>query len=49
MKEIERKISLCDDYFLELKEWVYHIINEAEKNGDTPKRNQFIALRSELL
>jgi hypothetical protein len=49
VKEIERKISLSDDYLLELKEWVHNMINEAEKNGDTPKRNQFIALRAELL
>jgi hypothetical protein len=49
MKQIERKISLNDDYLLELKEWVYHMINEAEKNGDIPKRNHFIALRAELL
>jgi len=49
MKQIERKISLSDDYLLELKEWVHHMINETEKNGDIPKRNQFIALRAELL
>ena len=49
MKQIDRKISLSDDYLLELKEWVNNMINEAEKNDDTPKRNQFIALRSELL
>ena len=49
MKQIERKISLSDDYILELKEWVYNMINEAEKNGDILKRNHFIALRAELL
>ena len=49
MRQIDRKISLSDDYLLELKEWVYNMINEAEKNGDTPKRNQFIALQAELL
>jgi len=43
------KISLSDDYLLELREWVRHMIDEAEKNGDIPKRNQFIALRAELL
>jgi len=43
------KIPLSDDYLLELKEWVRHMIDEAEKNGDISKRNQFIALRAELL
>jgi len=45
----EYRNSLSDDYLLELREWVRHIINEAEKNGDICKRNQFLALREELL
>jgi hypothetical protein len=48
MKQTERKISLSDDYFFELKEWVRHMINEAEKNGDILKKNQFLVLRAEL-
>jgi len=43
------KLSLSNDYLIELKEWVRHMIDEAEKNGDIPKRNQFLALRAELL
>lgn len=42
------KLSLNDDYFLELKEWIRHTISEAEKKGDTVKRNQFLALKAEL-
>jgi len=40
--------SLNADYLFELKEWVRHMINEAEKNGDIRKRNKFLALRAEL-
>jgi hypothetical protein len=43
------KLSLSDDYLFELKEWVRHMINEAEKNGDIDKRNQFLDLKAELL
>jgi len=43
------KLSLSDDYLFELKEWVRHMINEAEKNGDICKKNRFIALSAELL
>jgi len=42
------KLSLSDEYLLELKEWVQHMINEAEKSGDIWKRNQFLALKAEL-
>ena len=41
--------SLSDSYFIELKEWVRQVITEAEKNGDTCKRDQFLALRTELV
>ena len=41
--------SLSDDYLFELKEWIRHMIKEAEDNGDICKRNQFLALRAELL
>ena len=40
--------SLVDYYLIELKEWVRHGITEAEKNGDICKRDQFLALRTEL-
>jgi len=42
------KLSLDGDYLFELKEWVRHVIDEAEKNGDVGKRNQFLALKAEL-
>jgi hypothetical protein len=40
--------SLSDGYLIELKEWVRHVIDEAEKNGDICKRDQFLALNAEL-
>jgi hypothetical protein len=40
--------SLSDNYLFELKEWVRHMISEAEEKGDICKRNQFLALRAEL-
>jgi len=49
IKWFTMKLSLSDDYLFELKEWIQHMINEAEKNGDISKRNQFLALRAELL
>jgi hypothetical protein len=48
MKQTEHQISLSNDYLLELKEWIHHMINEAEKNNDILKRNQFLVLRAEL-
>jgi len=45
----ERQNSIGDNYLFELKKWVRHTINEAEKNGDVSKRNLFLALRAELL
>ncbi|HKZ93362.1 MAG TPA: hypothetical protein VJ249_02110 [Candidatus Bathyarchaeia archaeon] len=42
-------MRLSDDYLFELEEWLRHMINEAEENGDICKRNQFLALRAELL
>jgi hypothetical protein len=38
-----------DDYLFELNEWVRHMINEAERNGDVCKRKRFLALRADLL
>jgi len=42
------KPSPNEDYLFELKEWIRHTINEAEKNGDIGKRDKFLALRAEL-
>jgi hypothetical protein len=49
MKQIEHQISLSDYYLFELEEWIRHVINIAEKSGDIPKKNQYLALRAELL
>jgi hypothetical protein len=40
--------TLNRDYVFELNEWVRHIIDEAEKNGDVRKREHFLALRADL-
>ena len=44
----EHQNSLSYAYSVELNEWVRHVINEAEKNGDFRKKNQFLAIRAEL-
>lgn len=41
--------GVSDAHISELKEWVRHMINEAEKNGDICKRNKFLSLKAELL
>jgi len=41
--------SLSDDYLFELRQWIRYMISEAEKNGDIYKKDQFLALRAELL
>ena len=41
--------ALSSDYLFELNEWVRHMIDEAEKNGDDRKREIFLALRADLL
>ena len=49
-KAQKEHINNLSDYFLfELKEWIQHVINIAEKNGDLCKRNRFLALRAKLL
>jgi hypothetical protein len=32
----------------ELQQWVAQVIDSAEKNGDTHKKNKFLALQAEL-
>jgi len=41
--------TLSSDYLFELNEWVLHMIEEAEKNGDVCKRKRFLLLRADLL
>ena len=36
------------DINCELRDWVAHVINDAERNGDTRKKNRFLALQAEL-
>jgi hypothetical protein len=43
------ELTLSDDYLFELNEWVRHMIDEAEKNGDVCKRRRFLELRADLL
>ncbi len=45
----ESKNIQIDNYEFELKEWIQHVINTAEKKGDTTKLNQFIALKAEII
>jgi hypothetical protein len=40
--------TLSSDHVFELNEWVRHLIDEAEKNGDVCKRKRFLALRADL-
>ncbi len=40
--------TLSSDYVFELNEWVRHMIDEAEKNGDAGKRKRFLVLRADL-
>jgi len=44
----QHQASLSAEYRVELTECVQHVINEAEKNCDVNKKNQFLALRAEL-
>ncbi len=37
--------SLSSDYEFELKEWIQHVIDTAEKSGNISKRDLFIQLR----
>jgi len=32
----------------ELRNWVTQVIDDAEKNGDTRKKNRFLALKAKL-
>ncbi len=41
----EPKYSLSSDYEFELKEWIQHVIDTAEKSGNISKRDLFIQLR----
>jgi hypothetical protein len=36
-----------EDLF-ELRQWVAHVIEDAEKNGDTRRKAKFLALKAEL-
>jgi hypothetical protein len=47
-KGLERMHPAKVDYISELREWVQHVISEAEKNNDTEKRLQFSKLLREL-
>lgn len=48
LQRAHQKSPRSDDYSADLKEWIRQVINEAEKNGDINKKNQFLALSAEL-
>ncbi len=39
---VERRSPLNVDYNSELKDWLQHVILEAEKNKDSKKKDQFL-------
>jgi len=45
---VERRHQPKVDYFSELRDWVQHVISEAEKNKDFKKKEQFLSLLKDL-
>jgi hypothetical protein len=45
---VERRRLLKADYYSELRDWVQHVILEAEKNKDFKKKDRFIDLLQDL-
>jgi len=44
INRVERRHQPKVDYYSELRDWVQHVIIEAEKNKDFKKKNQFLSL-----
>jgi len=44
INRVERRHQPKVDYHSELRDWVQHVIIEAEKNKDFKKKNQFLSL-----
>jgi hypothetical protein len=45
---VERKHPSKIDYYSQLRSWVQHAIFEAEKNGDSNKKDRFLSLLRDL-
>ena len=45
---VERRHLLKVDYYSELRDWVQHVILEAEKNKDFKKKDRFLDLLKDL-
>jgi hypothetical protein len=45
---VERRHPPNIDYNSELKDWLQHVIFEAEKNNDSKKKDQFLNLLKDL-
>ncbi|NIP66607.1 hypothetical protein GWN63_00700 [Candidatus Bathyarchaeota archaeon] len=48
INRVERKHQPKVDYHSELRDWVQHVILEAEKNNDFKKKDQFLTLLKDL-
>jgi len=48
IKRVERMHQPKLDYHYELRDWVQHVILEAEKNKDFKKKDQFLSLLKDL-
>ena len=48
INRVERKHQPKVDYYSELRDWVQHVILEAEKNKDFKKKDQFLSLLKDL-
>jgi len=47
-RRVERRHQSKVDYYSELRDWVQHVILEAEKNKDFKKKDQFLSLLGDL-
>ena len=47
-KKVKRRHSSEVDYYSELRDWVQHVILEAEKNKDFKKKEKFLRLLEDL-
>ena len=48
INRVERKHQPKVDYHSELRDWVQHVILEAEKNKNFKKKDQFLSLLKDL-
>ena len=48
ISRVERKHQPKVDYHSELRDWVQHVILEAEKNKNFKKKGQFLSLLKDL-